>query len=67
MTGIQHWVAFLVLGNFTTTIAMADSSGNSNDLHRSSLTSIRPSIYEHIEEHGRTYHAYKSGSLFTPL
>lgn len=28
----------------------------------SSLTSLTPSLYQHVEEHGRTYHAYKSGS-----
>jgi hypothetical protein len=26
--------------------------------------SLRPSIYEHIEENGRTYHRFKQGSKF---
>lgn len=30
--------------------------------NRSSLMSLSPSVYAHVEEHGRTYHAYKSGS-----
>ena len=29
---------------------------------RSSTTSLRSSVYESVEEFGRTYHAYKSGS-----
>jgi hypothetical protein len=32
----------------------------------SSTTSLRPSIYEHVEEYGRTYHSYKSGSKRQP-
>jgi hypothetical protein len=45
------------------TLAMA-SEGQQSDSppQRSSLTSLTPSIYEVIEEHGRTYHSYKSGS-----
>jgi hypothetical protein len=31
---------------------------------RSSLTSLRPSIYDHVEEGGRKYHAYKAGSSY---
>jgi len=42
-----------------------DANTQDSDLPpRSSLTSLRPSIYEHVEEHGRTYHAYKSGSTW---
>lgn len=29
---------------------------------RRSAASLRSSIYEHVEENGRTYHAYNSGS-----
>jgi hypothetical protein len=42
---------------------MAEEEKNSNQPPRSSLASLRPSIYEHVSEHGRTYHAYKAGSM----
>ena len=32
----------------------------------SRLTSLQPSIYEHVEEYGRTYHAYKDGIVCVP-
>jgi hypothetical protein len=31
---------------------------------RTSTASLRSSIYEHVEENGRTYHRYKQGSQF---
>ena len=40
----------------------SEAQQSDTPLDRSSLTSLTPSIYEHVEEHGRTYHAYKSGS-----
>jgi hypothetical protein len=33
--------------------------------NRSSLGSVTSSLYEHVEENGRTYHRYKSGSTST--
>ncbi|KAF2674431.1 S-adenosyl-L-methionine-dependent methyltransferase [Microthyrium microscopicum] len=32
----------------------------------SSLTSVRSSLYNHVQEHGRTYHAYKDGKYVLP-
>jgi hypothetical protein len=32
----------------------------------SSTASVRSSLFEHIEENGRTYHKYKAGSYFLP-
>lgn len=29
---------------------------------RSSVASVRSTIYEHVEENGRTYHRFKEGS-----
>lgn len=31
---------------------------------RNSTQSVRSSIYEYLEENGRTYHAYNSGSEY---
>lgn len=31
---------------------------------RTSTASLRSSIYEHVEENGRTYHRYKQGSKY---
>jgi hypothetical protein len=34
---------------------------------RASLESVASSLLEHVEENGRTYHRYKSGSRFRRL
>jgi hypothetical protein len=31
-------------------------------MYRSTTASLRSSIYQHVKEYGRTYHAYKEGS-----
>ena len=46
--------------------ALVDPTWIPDQPPRSSLTSLRSSIYEHVEEHGRTYHAYKDGRLCAP-
>ncbi|PQE23050.1 hypothetical protein CJF32_00004446 [Rutstroemia sp. NJR-2017a WRK4] len=33
----------------------------------SSTVSLRESVMQYVEENGRTYHAYNSGSVFAPL
>lgn len=35
-------------------------------MYRSSTASLRSSIYQRVEEYGRTYHAYKEGSESFP-
>lgn len=41
---------------------MTEEGNHSNQPVRSSFTSVGTSVFERIEEHGRTYHAYKAGS-----
>jgi hypothetical protein len=36
------------------------------DIGRTSTMSARSSIYDYVEENGRTYHRYKEGKYYLP-
>jgi hypothetical protein len=81
-TILSHWTASLawrwILRRATVTLrSVTRSTGRHSLSHfadstqlkmfRSSTTSLRASVYEFIQENGRTYHSYNSGSMFTGL
>lgn len=59
--------SFVCVPPFINSMAAEGAQNSATDvaIHRSSTMSLRPSIYEPVQEFGRTYHSYKSGSKRT--
>lgn len=47
-------------------LAVDNWSGSEYEVPVSSTASISSSLYEHVEENGRTYHKYKEGKYYLP-